>query len=275
MPELPEVYTFIQQLKKLKVVGQTIKDIKYYDSKVLQNSTESSFKKFIIGETIKDINQIGKLIVFSLSHDKYLTIHLRMEGKLFFQPINTSVYKNTMVEFICGSHKLVYLDMRKFGTFYIYKSTKEFKESDEVSKLGPQPWDKQLTAQYLLDCFKNKSLAIKTALLDQTIIAGIGNIYADEICFACGLNPKTPAKSLSLKDCQNIIKATQNILDKAKKCHGTTVSTFAFAPNHAGEFQKYLMVHTREGEKCKKCGSTIIKIKVNGRGTYYCPKCQK
>jgi len=275
MPELPEVYTFIQQLKKLKVVGQTIKDIKYYDSKVLKNSTESSFKKFIVGETIKDINQIGKLIVFSLSHDKYLTIHLRMEGKLFFQPINTAVYKNTMVEFICGRQKLVYLDMRKFGTFYIYKSTKEFKESDEVTKLGPQPWDKQLTAQYLLGCFKNKSVAVKTVLLDQSIIAGIGNIYADEICFACSLNPKKPVKELTLKDCQNIIKATQNILDKAKKCHGTTVSTFAFAPNHAGEFQQYLMVHTREGEKCKKCGSTIIKTTVNGRGTYYCPKCQQ
>jgi len=274
MPELPEVATFIAHLKKCGVLNQTIKDVKFYDSKVLKNSTESSFKKFIIGEKIKDIDQIGKLIIINLSHDKYLTIHLRMEGKLFFVDTKEQPIKTTMVDMICGSKKLTYIDFRKFGTFNIYKSKEELEKSDEVSKLGYQPWDKGLTSDYLLKAFKNKSTAIKSMLLDQSIIAGIGNIYADEICFACKMNPKRPAKQLTKKDCQNIIDATQDILVRAKKSHGTTVSTFAFAPNHAGEFQKHLMVHTREGEKCKKCGTKIIKTTVNGRGTYYCPKCQ-
>jgi len=139
MPELPEVATFIAHLKKQGVIGQTIKDVKFYDSKVLKNSTESSFKKFIIGEKIKEIDQIGKLIIINLSHDKYLTIHLRMEGKLFFVDVNEKPIKTTMVDMICGSKKLTYIDFRKFGTFNIYKSEKELKESDEVSKLGFQP----------------------------------------------------------------------------------------------------------------------------------------
>lgn len=272
MPEYPEVHTFIDNLKKQHVLKQTIQDVNFIDAKVLKNSTKVSFKKFIVGETIKDIDQIGKLIIISLSNDKYLTIHLRMEGKLFFIDSNIKPDKFTMVEMLCGKKKLVYIDFRKFGTFFIYNSKKEFLESDEVTKMGPQPFDKELTADYLLNKFKNKSLPIKSALLDQSIISGIGNIYADEILFACSINPKRSAKQLSKQDCANIIAANKKIMKAAIKTSGTTVSSYAFAPNHAGSYQKYLKVHTLD--KCKVCGSKIIKTFVGGRGTYYCPKCQ-
>lgn len=197
-----------------------------------------------------------------------------MEGKLFF--INTDIKPNsyTMVEIICGKKKLVYIDFRKFGTFNIYKSENEMLESDEVSKLGPQPFDKSLNAKYLLQQFKGKTQAIKTALLDQSIIAGIGNIYADEILFACKINPLRKAGLISEKDCNNIIQACREVMQKSIKNAGTTISTYAFAPNHAGSFQKFLMVHRRENEPCKICKTKIKKITVNGRGTYYCPKCQ-
>lgn len=275
MPELPEVRTFINQLKKEKVINQKIIDVNFIDDKVLKNSNQNQFKKFIIGEKIIDIDQIGKLIYISLSHDKYLTIHLRMEGKLFFIDANIKPNKFTMVEMLCGKKKLVFIDFRKFGTFYIYKSKNEFLESDEVSKMGLQPFDKKLTADYLMTCFKNKKQAIKTVLLDQTIIAGIGNIYADEILFACKINPQRKAELLTKKDCQKIIDSCRKIMEAAISHSGTTVSSFAFAPNHTGSFQKYLMVHTQENQPCKICKTPIKKIKVNGRGTYYCPKCQK
>lgn len=274
MPELPEVRTLINNLKKNHVIGQKIIDVNYIDSKVLKNSNKTTFSKFVINETIKDIDQIGKLIVITLSNDKYLTIHLRMEGKLFFVDAKNKPTQFTMIEFICGRKKLIYEDFRKFGTFYIYKDKHSFEESDEVKKLGLQPWDKKLTADYLLDKFKNKSIAIKTILLDQSIIAGIGNIYSDEICFACKINPKRPAKLVSKKECEDIIKSCRKIMTRAINHYGTTVFTYKFAPNHSGSFQNYLMVYSREGQKCKVCGSTIKKIKLNGRGTTYCPKCQ-
>lgn len=274
MPEFPEVHTFINHLKKQNILNCRVTDVNFIDDKVLKNSNRASFKKFIVGEKFEEIDQIGKLIVINLSHDKYLTIHLRMEGKLFFIDSSIKPDKFTMVEMNCGKKKLVYIDFRKFGTFYIYKSKKDFLNSDEVTKMGLQPFDTKLTAQYLLDNFEGKSQAIKITLLDQSIIAGIGNIYADEILFECKINPLRKAKLLSKKDCQNIITACRKIMRSAIEHSGTTVSSFAFAPSHAGSYQKYLKVHTRENEECKTCKTRIKKITVNGRGTYYCPKCQ-
>lgn len=274
MPEFPEVRTFISHLKQQHLLGQKVTSVIFIDDKVLKNCNQKSFTKFIVGEKFEDIDQIGKLIIISLSHDKFLTIHLRMEGKLFFVDSSVKPDKFTMVEMICGKKKLIYIDFRKFGTFYIYKSKQELLESEEVSKMGLQPFDAKLTASYLLDNFQGKSQAIKTTLLDQTIIAGIGNIYADEILFACKINPLRKAKLLSKQDCQNIINACRKIMKDAISKSGTTVSSFAFEPSHAGSYQKYLKVHTRENKPCLICKSKIKKITVNGRGTYYCPKCQ-
>lgn len=275
MPEYPEVRTFIDFLKKQHIINQKIVGVNFIDDKVLKNSNQNTFKNFIVGESIKDIDQIGKLIFISLTHNKYLTIHLRMEGKLFFIDSSIKPNKLTMVELLCGKKKLVYIDFRKFGTFYIYKSKNEFLKSNEVTKMGLQPFDKELKSLYLLKAFKNKNQAIKTALLDQSIIAGIGNIYADEILFACKINPLKKSKLLTKIDCEHIITACRKIMKAAIANSGTTVSSFAFAPSHAGSFQKYLKVHTREGQHCKICKTPIKKIAVNGRGTYYCPKCQK
>lgn len=274
MPEFPEVHTFINHLKKQNILNCAITGVNFIDDKVLKNSNQSSFKKFIVGERFKDINQIGKLIIISLSNDKYLTVHLRMEGKLFFVDSSVKPDKFTMVELICKNKKLIYVDFRKFGTFYIYKNKKDLLNSEEVKKLGPQPFDSNLTADYLYSQLKSKSIAIKTALLDQSIIAGIGNIYADEILFASKINPRRPSKQVSLNDCKNIISACKKIMKSAILHSGTTVSSYAFAPNHAGSFQKFLKVHRKENEHCSVCKTKIKKITVNGRGTYYCPKCQ-
>lgn len=274
MPEFPEVRTFINHLKKQNIINQKFTGVNFIDDKVLKNSNQKTFTKFLVNEKVKDIDQIGKLIVISLTNDKYLTIHLRMEGKLFFIDKNIKPSPYTMVEMFCSSKKLVYIDFRKFGTFYIYKSKKEFDNSNEIQKMGLQPFDKSLTDDYLLKKFKNKNQAIKTTLLDQSIIAGIGNIYADEILFRCKINPLRKAKLLDSKDCKNIIKYGAIVMKEAVKHSGTTVSSFAFAPNHAGSYQQYLNVYSRTNQPCKVCETKIKKITVNGRGTYFCPSCQ-
>lgn len=275
MPEFPEVKTFIDNLKQQGLLNQTIKQINFFDQKILKNTSVNIFKKKLIGNKIIDINQIGKLIIIQLNKDVYLTIHLRMEGKLFYIDSNLTNPKYCMVEIICGQKKLIYLDFRKFGTFNLYLSKKDLLNSSEIMKLGLQPFDKQLTATYLYNKIHPLHSAIKTILLDQSIIAGIGNIYADEILFACHIHPLTKAHKLKLLQCKNIIKYCQKIMQLAIKNHGTTISSYAFAPHHAGNFQKYLKVHSQENKTCFICHEKIKKIKINGRGTYFCPNCQK
>ena len=273
MPELPEVRTIVHTLQP--AIGHKVTDVIFNDTRVIRNCSSKEFKSFLLNETIKDIKTLGKLIYLEFSHNKYLSIHLRMEGKVYF--LNKSDPKEPFqcIEIILGNKKLIYTDSRKFGQLNIYKNKESFLKSREITSLGYEPWDKRLTPEYLLSKFKNKSLATKSILLDQSIIAGIGNIYAAEICFACQINPKRPAKQLTKKDCANIIKACKSIMNKSIKNQGTTVFTFKFAKNHSGSFQNHLMVYERQGQKCKVCGSTIKKIVLNGRGTCYCPKCQE
>lgn len=272
MPELPEVRTIVHTLHP--AINHKVTDVLFNDARVIRNCSSKVFKEFLLNETIKDIKTLGKLIYVELSHDKFLTIHLRMEGKVYYLNKKDPMEPFQCVEIILGNKKLVYTDSRKFGQLNIYKNKEAFIKSREVSSQGLEPWDKKLTADYLLNKFKNKSLATKSILLDQTIIAGIGNIYAAEICFACKIHPKRPAKQLTKTDCQNIIKACRKIMDKSIKNQGTTVFTFKFAKNHSGSFQNHLMVYERQGQKCKVCGSTIKKIMLNGRGTCFCPQCQ-
>ena len=151
----------------------------------------------------------------------------------------------------------------------------ELNNSLEVKKLGLQPFHTQLTNNYLYKKTHLLHRAIKTVLLDQSLIAGIGNIYADEILFAAYIHPLTKTNKLHLFHYQSIIKHCQKIMELAIKNNGTTISSYAFAPNHAGNFQKYLKVHNRQNKPCLICHTKIKKIKVNGRGTYFCPNCQK
>ena len=141
--------------------------------------------------------------------------------------------------------------------------------------LGLEPWDKKLTPNYLMDKYKKKTLPIKSVLLDQSIITGIGNIYADEILFLSRLSPLIPAKSLNEENLKDIIDNTITTLDKAIKEGGTTIRSYTSEEGVSGLFQNSLLVHSKEGEECSVCKTKIVKIKVGGRGTYYCPECQK
>lgn len=275
MPEFPEVKTLINWLNHQNFFGVKIRKITFIDDIVLKNSTKKHFISFVFNESIEEINQIGKFIILHLSNKKIIAIHLRLEGKIFYLSNNENS-RFPLIEFYLNNRKkIVYDDSRKFGTINIYNNYQELLNSNEIKKLGKQPFDQELTANYLFNCFKNKKQKIKTTLLDQTIIAGIGNIYADETLFLCKISPFRQTNMVSLEECKQIINNCRTIMAKSIKNKGTTVFSYQFALNHSGSFQKYLNVYGRKNKSCLRCGSILCWVKINGRGTTYCKKCQK
>ena len=194
-----------------------------------------------------------------------------MEGKYFLKPESDKIEKHEHVIFYLDDITLRYHDTRKFGRMYLVDKDKLYTDTP-LSHIGKEP--KDLTVDYLKDKL-NRNKPIKTLLLDQDIIAGIGNIYADEICFYSKIHPTTLGNKLKKKDIENIIKYTNEILNKAIDNGGTTIRSYTSSLGVTGHFQDYLMVHQRVGQNCKICNSKIIKTTVGGRGTYYCPKCEK
>jgi formamidopyrimidine-DNA glycosylase len=268
MPELPEVETVKEKLKK-ELLKKRINDVKVFYNGIIA----TSLKDFnnIKNQEIIDITRRGKFLIFELT-DYYLVSHLRMEGKYFIKDINEEKNKHDHVIFYFSDFTLRYNDTRKFGKMYLVTKDKLLTDTP-LNKLGLEPWDNNLNSNYLKDKF-NKNIAIKTLLLDQSIISGIGNIYADEILFLSKVNPKKMGKELNKKELDNIIKNTRIVLEQGIKNRGTTIHSFS-SLGSIGDNQNHLLVHTKEGMPCVNCGSIIKKIKVNGRGTYYCPMCQK
>lgn len=270
MPELPEVETVRKTLKR-KLLKKKIKNIKVlYDGIIATNLDE--FKKNVIGQEIIDIKRHGKFLIFELS-DYDLVSHLRMEGKYFVKNSKDPIVKHEHVIFQFDDFELRYHDTRKFGKMYLVSKDKLYTDTPLI-KVGLEPWDQKLTTSYLKEkyCSNNH---IKTLLLNQSILCGIGNIYADEILFLSKINPHKKGRELTNQDLENIIKYTKEILSEAIKLGGTTIRSYTSSLGVTGHFQDKLNVHTKEGSSCPVCGNLIIKVKVNGRGTYYCPTCQR
>lgn len=273
MPELPEVETVRKTLLR-KLKNKTIKDINIIYPKVFENQDIEKIRKSIKDEKINDILRRGKWLIYKLDN-YYLLSHLRMEGKYLYRPLNDQIGKHELIIFnINNEFELRYKDTRKFGKMYLIDKDK-INTCEQLSKLGLEPWDEALNVKYLKDKLKNKSIPIKTSLLDQSIIAGIGNIYADEILFLSGINPHKKSNKLTNKELLKIIENTKEVLSKAIEKGGTTIRSYTSEEGVTGRFQNDLYVHKRENEKCLKCGNIIKKDVIGGRSSYYCPKCQK
>ena len=271
MPELPEVETVRQGLIK-KVKGRKILSCKVRWDGIIAYPDTNTFIKEIKNQKINDIERRGKFLLFVLDN-YYLISHLRMEGKYFIKEMDEPLSKHDHVIFSLDNKKyLRYNDTRKFGKMYLVK--KDELNKSPLAKLGKEPWDKDLDVTYL-KAKLNKKKAIKTLLLDQSIITGIGNIYADEILFLSKINPETNGSDLTNKDLKNIIENTRTVLAKAIEKGGTTIHTYTSVDGITGLFQQELLVHGKKDELCPRCKGKIIKTIVNTRGTYYCPKCQK
>ena len=273
MPELPEVETVKESLK-LRLSNKKIIRARVLWDNIIAYPSKDELIKEIANQTINDVKRRGKFLMFDLD-DYFLLSHLRMEGKYFFKKSSDSIDKHEHVIFeLDDNTELRYRDTRKFGKMYLIKK-------EDIDKIGPlvelglEPWDNKLTSKYLLDKFKNKRLPIKTVLLDQSIIVGIGNIYADEILFLYKINPLKKCNLITEEEANNIIKYTRSVLEEAIKMGGTTIRTYSSVDGVHGLFQKELLVHGKDKDTCPECNTKIEKIRVGGRGTYYCPNCQK
>ena len=267
MPELPEVEVVARTLKNF-IIGKQIKKIEIpYDKIIVGDAKE--FESRLRGQTINDIDRVGKYLIFVLDSDAFVS-HLRMEGKynIIKEPKEFGKHEHVIFKFTDGS-ELRYHDTRKFGRMELVDKN-DYKNELPLSKLGAEPWDADVDVVY--GRIHRSSLPIKTLLLDQSIMTGIGNIYANEICFRMKINPKTPGNKLSKKRTAELIEVSKEILDEAIKQGGTTIHSFA-ANGIDGLFQTKLQVHTKK--ECPICKGAITKEQVNGRGTYYCKKCQK
>lgn len=272
MPEKPEVITVVRSLES-KLIGRTITDCFVYWDNIIAYPTTEEFKKKIINQKICSITTRGKWIVLGLSIDTLL-IHLRMEGKFMFRKKEDDLGKHEHVEFILDDDvSFRFHDVRKFGKMYLLPSDQVY-HIKPLGELGLEYDSAFLTKEYLYDKIHTKRLPIKTVLLDQTIITGIGNIYDDEILYMSKINPLKRSCDITIEECDQIIHNCRIVLNKAIQLGGTTIKSFTSSEGVHGLFQNELLVHGKAGEKCSCCGTEIIKIKVGGRGTHYCPKCQ-
>jgi len=273
MPELPEVETVRKTLKSL-ILNYKIESIDVYYTKIIQDIKVTKFIKRLVGKTILDIKRKGKYLIF-IFDDVALISHLRMEVKYFIKDRFDRVEEHEHIIFnFTNGLSLRYHDFRKFGTMDLRDLDKLY-TTNPLKKLGPEPFDKEMTVAYLKEKLHKKEVAVKTCLLNQHIFAGLGNIYVDEVLFLCKLNPELKASKLKDKDYSNIINNAKAILTKAIELGGTTIISYTSSLGVTGRFQNELNVHTRNGEPCPVCATIIIKTRVNGRGTYYCPQCQK
>ncbi|MBU1499620.1 bifunctional DNA-formamidopyrimidine glycosylase/DNA-(apurinic or apyrimidinic site) lyase [Patescibacteria group bacterium] len=255
MPELPEVETICRQLNKV-LAGQRIKSLRGVSLQVE-------------GKKILGVKRKAKMIIIELSKGESLLIHLKMTGQLIY---NGKENKYTRAIFTLDKGRLYFNDLRKFGWIKLV-TNKELKQ--QLVKLPPDVVDKEFTPHLLQNILRSSGQAIKTVLMDQSKMGGVGNIYANEILFCAGIDPQTPANTVGLQ-VRNLQGWIKKVINQGIKYGGSTASdeNFVNARGEPGKFQEHFLVYENKNV-CKKCKTKISKIKLGGRGTYYCPGCQK
>ena len=271
MPELPEVETVKSVLKPI-VVGRTITGIDVLRESSVPGDTKT-FISSLKGEKFLDLTRIGKFLIFHLTNDKVIVSHLRMEGKYYELLENDKNTKySRVVIYLDNGHKVCYDDSRCFGYLRL-SDEKSYKSDKEISKLGPEPWDADY--KVIMNQVKRMSLPIKSALLSQELMTGLGNIYVDETLFASKIHPLTPANKISEKEWKIIIKEASRILKEAIISGGSTIKSYHPGKDIDGNFQSQLLAYGKANTKCPNCGTLFRFIKVGGRGTTFCPHCQE
>lgn len=272
MPELPEVENVKNGLNKL-ISGKVIVGTRVLWSNIIKEPPVPEFKKQIKGQKIQSVQRQGKFLLFILT-DYVLISHLRMEGKYRIEQSDAPLTKHTHVIFDLDSNEeLRYLDVRKFGKMSLVSKEKVHLHPS-IKNLGPEPTEETLTTKHLINALRKTERPIKACLLDQKIVAGIGNIYADEILYDACLHPERKGNSLNRKELEKLKNSIISIMTKAVEKGGTTIRTYANAFGDEGSYQSFLKVYGKNGEACPRCHHTIQKIKVAQRGTHYCPHCQ-
>lgn len=287
MPELPEVQTIVNELQR-KIAGKTIKSVELRDAGRIAKPSGAVLKRRLPGKKIRKVERRAKLIVIDFFGDYNLLVHLKMTGQLVFvsarggkvsggHPIASvgilpNKFSHVIIHFTDGS-VLYFNDIRKFGWA---RWAADAEKESEKGKYGVEPFERQYTLDFFKGALKKyPKRKIKQLLLDQTLIAGVGNIYADESLFAAKIKPTRPAGSLKANEIKNLYSAIPRILKFAISKGGTSADNYVRTDGAKGKMMGYLKVYRREGQKCRRCGFAIKKIRLAGRGTHFCPACQK
>lgn len=274
MPELPEVETVRRTLEKL-IIGKEIEEVDIYYPKIIRTPNDiEQFRSLLNRETVQSIGRRGKYLLFYLE-SFVLISHLRMEGRYQFNKNRDSeIDKHTHIVFrFKDGTSLSYRDVRKFGTMDLIPIG-QLEGFHTLNKLGQEPLDQRFDLEKFKKALQSRKVPIKQLLLNQEIISGLGNIYVDDSLAYSKINPATLGSSLTDKEIEALAGAIKDILNKAIENGGSTIRTFE-SLHGKGSMQDYLIVYGREGKPCIFCDSPIKKVKLAGRGTHFCPECQK
>jgi formamidopyrimidine-DNA glycosylase len=274
MPELPEVETIRRQLAP-KVGGRTIADADVLDPLWCAPRSPAETAGALRGRRIEGLGRRGKYLIVALEGGRFCVMHLRMTGNLLWLRPQDDEPPYLRVRLVLdGGERLVFCDLRRFGTGIVLDGEPALEEH-LGSRLGPEPLDPAFTADVLRAQAGGRKAPVKAFLLDQSRIAGIGNIYADEALFRARIHPLKPAGRLRRAETERLRDAIVETLEAGIESFGASIDRYRDANGERGEMQNRFLVHLREGEPCPRCGTKVVKMRAAGRGTYVCPSCQR
>ncbi|MAF85525.1 MAG: DNA-formamidopyrimidine glycosylase [Dehalococcoidales bacterium] len=269
MPELPEVETVKNELLP-HIVGQQITGVTPLWERIVRQPSVEEFCSRLVGQRITGAARRGKYLILSLISHQVLIIHLKMTGSLLLKPASAEPDKYTRaIIYLDNETQIQFRDPRKFGAMWLVED-----KNTVIGKLGPEPLEADFTPQTLLKSLSNRTAPIKALLCDQTFIAGIGNMYADEALFAAGIHSSRPGGNLSRDEVERLHRTIQQVLRNSIKNMGASTNTYYRPSGEKGFAHHHFQVAHRGGKPCPICGTSIERIVVRNRGTYFCPKCQ-
>ncbi len=271
MPELPEVETVVRELNK-EICGDSISAVEIFRSNPIIQGDLDVFQNQLEGRTFKQISRRAKYLIFHLIPSGYMVAHMRMTGKFIVcSPIDVPSKYNRVWFHLSSGKMMIFDDVRCFGTLEVYQ---KLSDSKSLNKLGIEPLSENLTVNYFKSKVSASKREVKSILLDQQIIAGLGNIYVSEILFRSRISPLRITQTISQKEWAHIIKHTQSVLKDAIENNGTTISDFRRVDDKTGKFQQFLKVYDKKDQPCTNCGIPIQRIIQQQRSTFFCSKCQ-
>lgn len=273
MPELPEVETIKRSLSK-KIIGLEITGVTVYLPKVIRMPDQAEFEDTIKGQKITGLSRRGKYLLVHLTSHLNLIIHLRMTGRLVCTEASPPVKHTHLVFHLDNGFELHFIDVRQFGRVILAHTT-QLDTIQGLKDLGPEPLSDNFNISFLRRELKRRRTRIKSLLLDQAFIAGLGNIYVDEALNRARINPKRIACSLTPREISNLHRSIVEVLQDGIANRGTTFRDYVDGNGRAGNYQQLLRVYGREGLPCPNCKTGITKVKLGGRSTFFCPNCQK
>jgi formamidopyrimidine-DNA glycosylase len=271
MPELPEVETIRRQLAP-RLEGRIIEFAEILDPRWTRPAPPQPVQAELTGARVERIGRRGKYLIWELSGDRHLLVHLRMTGALWFDPDVEPAHTRVRFHLDAG-HRIAYVDPRRFGTGHLLHGAAA-RDAYLSERLGAEPFTSEFTTEYLRHAARGRIAPVKAFLLDQRRISGVGNIYADEALFRARIHPLRPAGRLTAAQWAGLREAIEVVLAAGIEAKGASIDDFRHVDGSRGSFQDRFLIHLREGQPCINCGNTIRKIVAAGRGTYVCERCQ-